>query len=140
MGKGSIHYNGGLVDNTARNWRSTAIAASPAAGSITTIATFTVTGDSAICSGVRLEGWAAFTAGTNAVSAKLDIRQTNTTGTLIATTGALTVVATDLSAPSVIGFDTGAVTPGQVDCLCLTMGSGSATSTVSAVYFEAVLI
>ena len=83
---------------------------------------------------------AAFTAGTNAVSAKLDIRQTNTTGTLIATTGAQTVVATDLYASTVLGFDTGAVTPGQVYVLCLTMGSGSATSTVSAVYFEAVLI
>ena len=140
MGKGAIHYNGGLVDNTGRNWRSTTIAASPAAATITTIATFTVTGDAAICSGVRLEGWAAFTAGTNAVSALLGIRQTSTTGALIASTGATTVAATDLYALSVIGFDTGAVTPGQVYCLCLTMGSGSATSTVSAVYFEAVLI
>jgi hypothetical protein len=127
-----IALSGGSVDMSPRVWRSSTVAASPSAATETIIATFTITNDAAINTGIELEGWAAFTAGTNAISANLRIRQTGTSGTVIAATGATTVVATDLYALTCRGLDTAAVIPGQVYVLTLTMGSGSATSTVSA--------
>jgi hypothetical protein len=135
-----IAMSGGLVDMTPRVWRSAAVAASPAANSETTICTFTITSSPAINTGIELEGWAAFTAGTNAVSANLKIRQTGTSGTTIAATGATTVVATDLYSLVLRGLDTAAVLPNQVYVLTLTMGSGSASSTVSACELYATII
>ena len=140
MGQGSIRYSGGLVDMTPRFWQTTTVAASPSAGVITAIASLLISGDSAICSGVWLTAQAAFTAGTAAVTALLEIRETSTTGTLIASSGLVTVVATKLFTQSIQGFDTAAVTPGQVYKLCLTMGSGSATSTVSSLQLAALVI
>jgi hypothetical protein len=135
-----IAISGGGVDMTPRVWRSAAVAASPAAASETIICTFTITDAPAINTGIELEGWAAFTAGTNAVSANLKIRQTGTSGTTIAATGATTVVATDLYSLNLRGLDTAAVLPNQVYVLTLTMASGSATSTVSACELYATII
>jgi predicted permease len=127
-------------DLSARFQGTSVVAGSPAAGSITAIATLTLAGfnDLAVMSGIRLHGWAAFTAGTNAVGATLAIRESTTTGNVVASTGAVTVVATDLYGLDVVGFD---ATPGvPVYVLCLTMASGSATSTVSAVHLAATVI
>lgn len=113
------------------------VAASPAAAAETIIATLTIAsfGDLSIVSGIHLEGWAAFTVGTNGVSANARIRQTDASGTIIAATGALTVTAANLVAVPVLGFD---ATPGvSVYVLTLTVGSGSAASTVSAVLLRA---
>src|SRR5579863_4903014 len=121
------------IDLSLRFLESHAIAASPAGGSITTICSLTVNTDAVINKGIFVEAFAAYTVGTSGISGLLQIRQTNTTGTVIATTGALTVVAGNLVAASCQGIDTAGVIPGQVYVVCLTVGSGAATSTVSSV-------
>ena len=128
------------IDLSRRFLETHAVAASPTAGTITTIATLTITSDVVVTKGIFLEAFAAYTVGTNGVSGLLEIRQTNTTGTLIGSTGALTVVATNLVAASVQGIDTGPTLPGQVYVVCLTVGSGSAGSTVSAVSLFATIV
>jgi hypothetical protein len=129
-----ITQSAARIDLTDRIFQSSAVAGSPAAGSITTVCSVTWSPQDfpAMLSGVELEGFAAFTVGTSGISAKLDIRRTSTVGTLVATTGALTVVAANLVSLSIQGWDTVASAPGQVWVLCLTIGSGAATSTVSA--------
>lgn len=128
------------VDLSARFQSTQTVAASPSAGTETTIATLTLTnfGDIALVTGVRLEGWAAFTVGTNGVSANLKIRQTSSSGTTVVASGATTVTAANLVEMSVKGLD---LLPGVgVYVLTLTVGSGSAASTVSALDLRAVLI
>ena len=114
--------------------------ASPSAGTETVIATLTLAdfGDIAIVSGILVRGWAAFTVGTSGVSANLRIRQTDVNGTVIVASGATTVAATQLKALEVNGFD---AAPGKVSyALTLTIGSGAAASTVSALFLSATLI
>lgn len=135
----AIKTGGAQVDLSQRIVYSTTVAASPSAGSITGIATLTIPLGCQVTYGVELMGWAAFTGGTNGVSALLGIRQTGTSGSLIASSGAQTIVATDLYAFTTMGFDTAPPAAGVYE-LCLTIGSGSATSTVSAVYFRALVI
>lgn len=126
------------MDFTPRFAESHAVAGSPALAAITTVCSLTFPGfsDVAIMNGVQLEGWAAFTVGTSGVTAKLDIRQTSTAGAVIATTGLLTVVATNLVAFAVQGIDQAPLAAG-VWVLCLTIGSGAAVSTVSATQLQA---
>lgn len=105
-----------------------------AAAAETIIASLTLPdfGSTPIVSGVRLEGFAAFTVGTNGVAATLRIRKTDASGTVIKSTGAVTVVAANLAALTVIGAD---ATPGvQVYVLTLEITSGSANTTVSGVH------
>lgn len=126
-----IQYSGEHVDLSPRFFYSAAVAASPSAAAETTICTVTVTTDLAVVKGVLLEGAFAFTVGTSGVSATIKIRQTNTSGATVATTGANTVAAASLYTFGIQGVDTAATLPGQVYVLTLTVGSGSATSTVS---------
>jgi len=114
--------------------------ASPAAGSETVIATLTIPSfaDISVVSGVLLFGWAAYTVGTSGVSANLKIRQTNVSGTTIVASGATTVAATNLKEMSVQGFDSGAGASSYA--LTLTIGSGAAASTVSALMLSAIVI
>ena len=138
-----ISHASGFIDFTDRFFQSSAIVGSPAAGSSTSVcaATWAVTADNpTIVSGVQREGFVAFTAGTNGVSAKLYIRRTNTTGAVVATTGAVTVSAASLYTLSVAGFDTVAASPGAIWILALTVGSGSASSTVSAVQLQGFVV
>ena len=128
------------TDQSPRFAYSKTVAASPSAGSETTICTLTITEDLAVAVGVELIAWAAFTVGTSGVSANLKIRQTDTSGTTIAATGATTVVAADLHEISAAGLDTAPVLPGQVYVASLLIGSGAAASTVSAVYLRALVI
>jgi hypothetical protein len=134
-----IVYSAAGLDLSPRHAGSTAIVASPTANAETIVASMTLPSGVAVESGVRLIGWVAFTAGTSGVSANVRIRQTSVTGTAIVASGALTVVAADLYAFSVFGFDTAPPSPG-VYKLTLTIGSGGATSTVSAVYLAALVI
>jgi hypothetical protein len=78
--------------------------------------------------------------GTNGVTGLFEIRKTTNTGTLVGTTGALTVVATNLRSDSCIGIDTSPTLPGQVYVLALTVGSGSAGSTVGFVRLAALVV
>ena len=135
-----IQLNGAGVDLSRRIKTSAAVAASPAAGTITTICTLTITEDLAVTAGVLLVATASYTVGTNGVTALFQIRQTNTTGGIIAATGADTVVATNLRTMTLQGFDTAPVIPGQVYVLCLTVGSGSASSAVASAQLVAIVI
>lgn len=127
-------------DLSARFQSTQTVAASPSAGTETTIATLTLANfnDIALVSGIRLEGWAAFTVGTNGVTANLKIRQTSSSGTTVVASGATTVTAANLLEMSVKGLD--AIPGVGVYVLTLLIGSGSAASTVSACDLRAILI
>jgi hypothetical protein len=135
----AIQFNARYLDLSARVAYSNTVAASPAAGSITTICTVTIPQNLTIATGVMLFGWATYTAGTSGISAILGIRQTNTTGGIIAVSNATTVVAASLYDENAQGFDTAPPAAG-VYVLCLTVGSGSASSTVSSCSLFALVI
>lgn len=135
-----IHYSANSIDLSPRVQRSTTVAASPAASSETTICTLTVSGNIAVSTGILLFGWAAFTVGASGVSVNLKLRQTDTSGTTVAATGAVTYTAADLGSLSLQGFDTAGVLPGQVYVLTMTVASGAASSTVSACQLTAVVL
>lgn len=121
-------------DLLARFVDTTTVSASPSAASETIIGTLTnpLFGELTVTQRVYLNGWAAFTVGTSGASVTLRIRQTNVSGTVIATTGALTggVSAGNLLAQDVNGSD---ASPGVgTYVLTLQVASGAAASTVSA--------
>lgn len=128
------------IDLSARFQAYKTVDASPSAASETIIATLTLAdfGDIAVVSRIMLKGWAAFTVGTSGASANLKIRQTNVSGTTVAATGAVNVTAGNLYAQSVRGYD---AAPGVgTYVLTLTVASGAAASTVSALLLEAIII
>jgi len=63
--------------------------------------------------GVVLVANAAFSVGTNGVSGQLRLYHGRASGTKIDDSGALTMVATDLYNPFLIGFDASPVLPNQ---------------------------
>lgn len=134
--------SGTHVDLSPRIIDTTTVAASPSGSSETVIATLNLPafGTAAVIQRVYLQGWAAFTVGTSGASARLRIRQTNVSGTVVADTGALTggVAAGNLLAQDVAGSD---ASPGVATyVLTLTVGSGAATSTVSALQLLAQVV
>lgn len=129
-----------VLDLSPRIFKTATVAASPAAATETIIASITLDQDIQVTTGVLLAGWAAFTAGTNAVGGQLKIRRTNASGTTVKDSGAVTVVATKLYSPDILAFDVFQAAPGQVYVLTLTMASGSAESTVSAVSLVALAV
>ena len=116
--------------------------ASPSAATETVIATLTIPSfsDISVVSGIQVSGWAAFTVGTSGTACTLKIRQTNVSGTTVATTGALTggVSAGNLIAQDVEAFDAGAGASSYA--LTLTVTGGAAASTVSALLLRAIII
>lgn len=128
------------LDLSPRFFTTTTVAASPAASSETTIATLTIANfaNIAVVSGIWLMGWAAYTVGTNGVSVNLQLKQTSSGGTAKGATGAATKTAASLYADDVNGFDSGAGV--GVYVLTMTVASGSATSTVSAVFLAAIVV
>lgn len=135
-----IQLSAAGVDLTPRFVYSETVAASPAAGAITAVCVTPAIGDVAAVTGVQLFGWLAFTVGTNGISALVQIRRTGVAGTIIAASGALTVVAANLVSFNISGVDEAPTLPGQVYALCLTVGSGSAASTVSACNLTALVV
>jgi hypothetical protein len=137
-----INEGADAIDLSPRFVRSAVVVASPAAAAETIIAQTAAIGDVAVIQGVRLSGWAAFTVGTNGTAATLRLRQTNASGTVIATTGAVTggIAAAGLVALDVEGFDAAAVAPAQVYVLTLQVTAASAASTVSAVMLSGLVI
>lgn len=119
------------IDLSARLRSNITVSASPADATETVIGTLTIPDFNvlSLAAGVRLRGWAAFTVGTNGVSATLRIRQTNVAGNVVASTGATTVTAANLVAREVMGFDASPSVGTYV--LTLTVGSASAASAVS---------
>ena len=130
------------IDLSKRVQVYTTVDASPSGATETVIATLVLNGfaDTPLIAGVLLQGWAAYTVGTSGASGRLRIRQTNVSGTVKADTGALTGNhgAGVLVADDVNGFDSGAGVGTYV--LTLTVGSGAAASTVSALMLTAILI
>lgn len=136
-------YQSGLgLDLSPRFISSVVVAASPSAAVETTICTLTVPANAAVTSGIWLTGWAAFTVGTNGTACNLKIRQTNTSGSTVSASGAVTggITAAGLVTLDVQGFDTAGVLPGQVYVLTLTVTAGSAASTVSACQLTALVV
>lgn len=138
-----IRANVANTDLQARFPVTTTVVASPAAAAETIIANLTIPnfGDTPILSGVLLQGWAAYTVGTSGTAVTFRIRQTNVTGTVVVSTGALTGSqhgASILSADDISGFD---ATPGvAVYCLTMQVTAGAATSTVSAVLLTGTVV
>lgn len=135
-----IDYSSALVDLSQRFQGTSTVVASPTDSTETIIASLTIAdfGNLEVISGVRLHGFAAFTVGTNGVTANLRIRQTNASGTIVKATGGVIAVATNLLAMNVLGLD---AAPGiKTYVLTLTVGSASAGSTVSAVHLAATVI
>lgn len=135
-----IQYEAAHLSLASRFFYSTTVVGSPAAATETIICSVAIGGDLAVTQGVYLFGWCALTAGTNAVGALMQIRQTNASGTSKVSSDAVTVVATKLYAPSVFTIDTSPGSATQVYVLTLTMGSGSAESTVSQARLIAVVV
>jgi len=123
-------------DLLARFVDTTTVQGSPiAAAAETVIATLTnpLFGELAITQKVYVQGWAAYTIGGSATATTLRIRQTNVSGTVVATTGALTagVAAAALAAQDVSGSD---ASPGVATyVLTLQITSGATNTTISAV-------
>ena len=128
------------IDLSSRFLESHAVVGSPAGASETTVCSLTIASDVVVTKGIFLEAWVAVTVGTNGVSLQVKIHHTNSSGATIADTGAVTAVATDLYALSCQGVDAVPVLPGQIYIVTLTVASGSATSTVSAVSLFATIV
>jgi hypothetical protein len=135
-----ISYDAQRLDLTKRVQVYKTVDASPAAAAETIIATLTLTGfaDTAVLSGIIVEGWAAYTVGTSGTAVTFRIRQTNVSGTVVVTTGALTKTAASLYADDVNGFDSGAGV--GVYVLTMQVTSGAAASTVSALLLKATIV
>jgi hypothetical protein len=135
-----ITQNAASIDLSERFQGTSTVAASPALAAETIIGTLTLKdfGDAAIVSGIRLIGWAAFTVGTSGTAATLRIRQTNVSGSVVVSSGAITETATNLDEITVHGFD---AAPGVgVYVLTLQVTAGATASTVSALHLSATII
>lgn len=132
------------IDLGYRNFFSTTVVASPAAAAETIICSVTMAGDLAVTKGVFIQGWAAYTVGTNGTAVAFRIRQTQVAGTLVVSSGALTGSqhgAGILSADDINGFDTAPpAIPGGIYVLTMQVTAGSAASTVSAVLLSVTVI
>jgi len=130
-----IHLADINIDFSQRFLVTTAVVASPATNAETIIAQLPAfNAGIPFLKGVYLQGWAAYTVGTSGTAVTLRIRQTNVSGSVIVTTGALTGSqhgAGILSDDDVNGFDTGPAA-GQVYVMTMQVTGGAATSTVSA--------
>lgn len=128
------------LDLSHRVFNNTTIVASPSGSAETTICSLLIPNAVVVTTAIYVVGWAAYTVGTSGVSVNLKLRQTNTSGTTLAATGATTASAGNLGALSVWGTDTASALPGQVYVLTMTVASGAAASTVSAVSVTAFVI
>lgn len=137
-----IQLAGDEISLSPRIAVSTTIGGSPPAGAETVIATVNVNTDVQRDVGVLLIANAAFTVGTSGVSARLRVRQTNISGTVVADTGATTagIVAAALAELQAFGLDAAPAAAATAYVLTLLVGSGSAASTVSAVFLAAVQV
>lgn len=128
-----LQYDAAHLDLSGRFFHSSTVVGSPALAAETTIASVTISGDIAITKAAYVLTWCAFTVGTSGTSFRVRIRRDTIAGTTIADSGLVTATAANLVAPVVFGFDTTALGVAQVYVTTLTVTSGSAASTVSAV-------
>lgn len=141
----SIQVSGAGVDMSPRFSANNTVVASPATAAETVVCSITAIQSAVVQgAGVLVLAQIAFTVGTSGVSARYRLRQGTTagSGTVVFDSGVCTAAtsAANLVIENMIGFDTAAVLPGQAYCLTLTVGSASATSTVSAASIAALVI
>lgn len=137
----SFAYAASRIDLSGRAVFTTTVAASPAAAAETIIATLPKSfGGVPMATGVYLFGWAAYTVGTSGTAVTFRIRQTDASGTVVSSSGALTRAATNLAADDINGLDTAPAAGGQVYVLTMQVTAGSAASTVSAVLLGALAV
>src|SRR6266702_7052871 len=77
------------LDLSSRIVTTTTVVASPALAAETIIAQTAPITNISVVSGVILMGWAAYTVGTSGTAVTFKIRQTNVSGTIVASSGAL---------------------------------------------------
>lgn len=128
------------LDLSPRVFKSEAVAGSPALAAETIICTLAVQGDLSTALGVVLIGWATYTVGTSGTAVTFKIRQTDTAGTVVTTSGAETATAASLASKTIMGVDDGQVAARQVYVLTMTVTAGAAVSTVSAATLLAVAV
>lgn len=135
-----IQQGAAALDLSPRVFKSEVVAASPAAAVETTICSVVVQGDLSTALGVVLFGWATYTVGTNGTAVTFKIRQTDTAGTVVVTSGAETATAAALASKPIMGVDDGQVAARQVYVLTMTVTAGSAASTVTAATLLAIAV
>jgi hypothetical protein len=138
-----IELNGISIDLSGRVVKTSTVSASPSGSAETVVAT-TPAFDTSVpfVAGVIVMANLAYTLGTSAASCTVKLRQTNVSGATLYSTGAQTGghnTATQLVADDVMAFDASPAS-GQTYCVTLTVGSGAAASTVSAVQLIAIAI
>lgn len=127
-----------VLDLTPRVYSTATVAGSPALAAETIIASVTINQDIQVVRGVLLIASCAFTVGTSGVTSNLKLRRTDASGQTVLASGLIPQTAGDLVAPSLTAFDVFLAAPGQAYVLTLTIGSGGAVSTVSAVSLVAI--
>ena len=137
-----IQLGGDEVRFADRIAQTSTVSASPAAGAETVIATLVQPTDLQKAIGVFLTAWLTVTIGTSGVSARVRIRQTNISGTVVADSGAVTqgIAAGNVCTLDVQAFDTAPANNGQTYVLTLTIGSGAAASTVASLNMTGISI
>jgi hypothetical protein len=118
---------------------SSAVAASPSGATETTVCTVTLPSNLQTFSKVVLIGFAAFTIGTSGDHYTLKIRQTDTSGSTLYSSGTIAASAAALINSGALAFDT-APAAGQVYVLTLTVANGAAASTVSSTGLAAIVV
>jgi hypothetical protein len=142
MSPAPFRYDASVIDLGPRIFTTTAVTGSPALAAETIVATITTSGDIAASKGAHILWALAWTVGTNGVSARYRVRRTDASGTTVYDSGVTTagIAATALLHASGYAFDSGPTLPGQVYVVTLTVGSGSAASTVSAAHAACLLV
>lgn len=135
-----IQQNAAGIDLSGRFYNSTAISASPSANAETIVAQLSITDSLVIAQGIWLAGCVAWTVGTSGTASTIRLRQTNVSGTVIASTGAVTTAAASLRYHNLFAIDTAAVLPNQTYVLTLQVTNGAAASTVSYVFLGAIIV
>lgn len=128
------------IDLSSRFVSSSTVVASPATSAETIICQVTIPdfGSLQLASGVRIHGSCSFTMGTSGTAATLRIRQTNVSGTVVVSTGAVTGVAGGLYCPDVVYLDP--LPSAAVYCLTLQITAGAGASTVSEAHVAVTVI
>lgn len=121
-------------------FQTAAVTGSPAAAVETIVATLALPTNIRADQKVYLLGWMSLTVGTNGTALTVKVRQTNVSGTVVATSGAEGATAAALVSRSIIAVDTPGPQSGFTYVMTLTVTAGSATSTVSAVGLVAVVV
>ena len=141
----TIQVSGAGVDLSPRFAANNTVVGSPALAAETVVCSLPAIGSAVVTgSGVLILAQIAYTVGTSGASARYRVRQGTTagSGTVVFDSGVTTagIAAAALVVENLIAFDTSPTFPGQAYCLTLTVGSGAATSTVSAASIACLIV